>query len=175
MCYRCDEWKAGEQYSAHQLKRQRKRVCVDRVGTETRPCSRCSKELMWRAFGNHWNEEADEKRLCLKCQAASGVSERRRCYDCGQLKSAQAFGATWKEEHPTRLCQQCKTQFYCAVCKENRPRKAFQENQLSKTRDDRKCNVCANEANNQHRCKEDIYTCNLAGGCQRVLERHFLS
>ena len=65
VCYRCDEWKAGEKYSAYQLKRQRKRICVDCVGTETKPCSRCNKELMWRAFGNLWNEEADEKRLCV--------------------------------------------------------------------------------------------------------------
>ena len=66
LCSRCDEWKADEQYKEHQRMRQRRRVCEDCVGTGTRACSRCSKELMWRAFGSLWNEEADENRLCLK-------------------------------------------------------------------------------------------------------------
>ena len=177
---------------------------------------------MWRAFGNLWNEEADEKRLCLKCQAVTGGSERRRCSECEQLKTAQAFGANWGAEETMRLCKQCSSQCVCAVCKQLRPRTAFRANQLTQKFNDRKCNACADLADLQNKrratgapcchcfrmtfdptwtcdkaydvekhrqvvmcaaCEAlgrtvrdgDVYACNLAGGCQRVLGRQFFA
>ena len=89
--------------------------------------------------------------LCLKCQAATAVSERRKCWERGQLKSAQAFGANWGEGETTRLCEECSAQCYCSSCKEVTPRVAFRSIQFTRTREDRKCGLCADSADNQNR------------------------
>ena len=116
---------------------------------------------------------ADEKRLCLKCQVVTGLSERRRCCECDQMKNYQAFGDSWNAEEATRLCRHCSAQCYCKDCKQVRPRMAFCENQVKQKRSDRKCEGCAGLVDNKNRHNGDVYACNLVGGCQRVLAVNF--